>query len=154
MEQAKKVESKTAPAAESPHQTAVASLQEASAKVAVSETAKKYTKDELMQLGEKTYLNRCAMCHQPNGMGLPPTFPALKGGKLTTGPVAEHLDRVLNGKPGTAMQAFKDQLSDEELAAVVTYERNAWGNDTNTWVQPADLAAAKQAPSPSPTTSH
>ena len=80
-----------------------------------------------MALGEKTYLNRCAMCHQPSGLGMPPTFPALKGSKVATGPVAEHLDRVLNGKTGTAMQAFKDQLSDEELAAVITYERKRLG---------------------------
>ena len=53
----------------------------------------------------------------------------------------------MNGKTGTAMQAFKDQLSDDELAAVITYERNAWDNNTNTLVQPADVAAAKKAPS-------
>jgi len=104
---------------------------------------KKLTKEELMQLGEKTYLSRCAMCHQPTGAGMPPTFPALKGSKIATGPVNEHMDRVLNGKAGTAMQAFKDQLSDEELAAVITYERNAWDNNTGTLVQPADIAAAK-----------
>jgi cytochrome c oxidase subunit 2 len=102
-----------------------------------------------MQRGEKTYLNRCAMCHQPTGQGMPPTFPALKGSKIATGPVDQHIDRVLNGKTGTAMQAFKDQLSDDELAGVITYERNAWDNNTNTLVQPADIAAAKKAPSQS-----
>ena len=117
------------------------------APAAAAAAAKKYTKDELMQLGEKTYLNRCAMCHQPTGLGMPPTFPALKGSKIATGPVDQHMDRVLNGKTGTAMQAFKDQLSDDELAAVITYERNAWDNNTNTLVQPADIAAAKKAPS-------
>lgn len=117
----------------------------------VAGAEKKLSKDELMQLGEKTYLSRCAMCHQPSGTGIPPTFPALKGSKIATGPVSEHLDRVLNGKPGTAMQAFKDQLSDDELAAVITYERNAFDNNTNTLVQPADVAAAKNAPSQSST---
>ncbi len=121
----------------------------ATAAAPAAAAAKKYTKDELMQLGEKTYLNHCAMCHQPTGLGIPPTFPALKGSKIATGPVDQHLNQVLNGKPGTAMQAFKDQLSDDELAAVITYERNAWDNNTNTLVQPADVAAAKKAPSQS-----
>ncbi len=106
---------------------------------------KKLTKEELMQLGEKVYLSHCAMCHQANGAGIPPTFPALKGSPIATGPVAGHIDRVLNGKAGTAMQAFKDQLNDEELAGVITYERNAFDNNTNTLVQPADIAAAKKA---------
>ncbi len=126
---------------------AAASSTPAAPAAEASGAAKKYSKEELMQLGEKTYLSHCAMCHQPGGTGMPPTFPALKGSKIATGPVGEHLDRVLNGKAGTAMQAFKDQLSDDELAAVITYERNAFDNNTNTLVQPADVAAAKKAPS-------
>lgn len=117
---------------------------EVSAATVATPVEKKLTKEELMQLGEKTYLGRCAMCHQANGEGIPPTFPALKGSSIATGPVATHLNIVLHGKGGTAMQAFKDQLSDEELAAVITYERNAWGNNTNTLVQPAEIAAAKK----------
>lgn len=143
----KTAETSAAPAEPKAEGTSAAPAATAPAPEAKAAAAKKYTKDELMQLGEKTYLNRCAMCHQPTGAGMPPTFPALKGSKIATGPVAEHLDRVLNGKTGTAMQAFKDQLSDDELAAVITYERNAWDNNTNTLVQPADIAAAKKAPS-------
>jgi cytochrome c oxidase subunit 2 len=105
--------------------------------------AKKWTLPELMQRGETLYLNTCAACHQPNGMGMPPTFPALKGGKITTGPIAEHIDRVLNGKTGTAMQAFKTQFSDEDLAAIITYERNAWGNNTGDVIQPDQVKAAR-----------
>ena len=74
---------------------------------------------------------------------MPPTYPALKNGPITTGPLPQHMNRVLFGKMGTAMQAFKDQLSDEELAAVITYERNSWGNKGG-MVQPADIATAKQ----------
>ncbi len=70
---------------------------------------------------------------------MPPTFPALKGSPIAKGPVAGHIDRVMNGKPGTAMQAFKGQLSDQDLADVITYERNAWGNDTGTLVKPEDI---------------
>lgn len=144
---AAKQAAKNAPAASSEKSEGSATAAAPATTAAPEAAAKKMTKEELMQLGEKTYLSRCAMCHQPTGAGMPPTFPALKGSKIATGPVADHLDRVLNGKTGTAMQAFKDQLSDEELAAVITYERNAWDNNTNTLVQPADIAAAKKGAS-------
>ncbi len=114
---------------------------------------KTWTDTELMDLGEKTYNKTCAVCHQTSGQGMPPTFPALKGSPIATGPVSEHIDIVLHGKSGTAMQAFANQLSDTELAAVITYERNAWGNDTSDTVQPSDIAVAKgqQAPMPAST---
>jgi cytochrome c oxidase subunit 2 len=96
--------------------------------------------DELMQLGETTYTAYCAACHQPTGLGLPPAFPALKGSAIaTTGSVSEHIDIVVNGKAGTGMQGYGKQLSLKELAAVVTYERNAWGNNTGDAVQAADV---------------
>lgn len=98
---------------------------------------------DAMTRGEKVYLNTCAVCHKPDGSGLPPTFPALKGSNIAKGPVKDHIDRVLNGKPGTAMQAFKDQLNDQDLADVVTYERNAWGNDTKTLVKPDEIKAQR-----------
>jgi len=98
--------------------------------------------DELMQLGETTYTAYCAACHQPNGQGLPPAFPALKGSAVaTTGSVSEHINIVVNGKAGTGMQGYGKQLSLKELAAVVTYERNAWGNNTGDAVQAADVKA-------------
>lgn len=109
--------------------------------------AKQWTMKELMQRGEQVYNRVCAACHQSNGTGIPPTFPALKGSPIATGPIIAHIDRVLNGKPGTAMQAFKDQLSAVELAAVITYERNAFGNNTNTSVQPIEMEAVKQGKS-------
>ncbi|OGT38214.1 MAG: cytochrome c oxidase subunit II [Gammaproteobacteria bacterium RIFCSPHIGHO2_12_FULL_38_14] len=96
--------------------------------------------------GEKVYLSTCAVCHQPAGTGLPPTFPALKGDPVTTGPLPMHINRVLNGKPGTAMQAFKDQLNDQQLADVITYERNAWGNNLGTLVTPDQIKSARALP--------
>jgi len=100
------------------------------------------SEEELMQLGESTYTAHCAACHQPSGLGLPPVFPALKGSPLaTTGSIADHIGIVLNGSPGTSMQSFSKQLSLKEIAAVVTYERNAWGNDTGDLVQSADVKA-------------
>ena len=103
-----------------------------------------WTLDELMQKGEQVYSSVCVACHQANGQGLPPTFPALAGGKIATGPVDAHIDIVLNGKPGTAMAAFGNQLGAVDLAAVITYERNAFGNSTGDVVQPKDIQAAKK----------
>ncbi|WP_028766847.1 cytochrome c oxidase subunit II [Shewanella fidelis] len=113
-----------------------ASKAEAEAQAALSKTL---TMDELMTQGEQVYLARCAACHQPNGAGLPGVFPSLIGSPLIKGPVAGHIDIVVNGKPGTAMQAFSQQLTATEIAAVVTYERNAWGNDSGDAVQAADI---------------
>ncbi|WP_411266871.1 cytochrome c oxidase subunit II [Colwellia sp. C1TZA3] len=102
--------------------------------------------DELMQLGETTYTAYCAACHQVSGQGLPPAFPALKGSAIaTTGPASAHIDIVVNGKAGTGMQAYGKQLSLKEIAAVVTYERNAWGNNTGEAVQAADVKAVSGA---------
>jgi cytochrome c oxidase subunit 2 len=108
-------------------------------------TSKEWTREELMARGEKTYQTTCAACHQAEGQGMPPMFPALKGSKIATGPQKEHLDIVFNGKPGTAMAAFGKQLSEVDIAAVITYERNAWGNAMNDMVTPKDVLALKQA---------
>jgi cytochrome c oxidase subunit 2 len=103
---------------------------------------KTWSEAELMEKGQGLFNTKCAACHQITGMGLPPAFPPLKGSKIATGPIADHLHIVLNGKPGTAMQAW-NSLNDLEIAAIVTYERNAWGNATGDLVQPADVKAAR-----------
>lgn len=97
---------------------------------------KEWTMDELMVEGESVYLRNCATCHQVNGQGLPPAFPTLVGQGLAVGPIQEHIDIIIHGKAGTAMQAFGAQLNAAEIAAVVTYERNAWGNNVGDLVQP------------------
>lgn len=97
---------------------------------------------QLMQRGEKVYAANCAACHQANGRGAPPAFPPLAGSKLATGPKEAHIDIVLNGKPNTAMQAFK-QLSNADLAAVITFERNSWGNQAGE-VQPAEVQTRRR----------
>jgi cytochrome c oxidase subunit II len=99
---------------------------------------KVFTADELKAEGEKVYAANCVACHQANGKGIPGTFAALDGSKIATGPKAEHLNIVMNGKNGTAMAAFK-HLSDVQIAAVVTYERNAWGNTAGDVVQPSEI---------------
>ncbi|WP_419571168.1 cytochrome c oxidase subunit II [Rheinheimera sp.] len=102
------------------------------------------SKEELMALGEKTYNGYCAACHQPTGLGIPGVFPALKGSKMALEDLPGHIDIVLHGKTGSAMQAFAKQLSLQEIAAVITYERNAWDNNTGDVVQAADIAKAQQ----------
>jgi cytochrome c oxidase subunit 2 len=108
-------------------------------------TSKEWTREELIARGEKTYQTSCAACHQAEGQGLPPMFPALKGSKIATGSREGHLGIVFNGKPGTSMAAFGKQLSEVDIAAVITYERNAWGNAMNDMVTPKDVLALKQA---------
>lgn len=100
-----------------------------------------------MTKGQTAYNQYCGACHQPTGAGLPPTFPALKGGAISTGPVANHIAVTLTGVKGTAMQAFGEQLDNDTLAAIITYERNAWGNDkiaSDLVVQPSDIIAARK----------
>lgn len=93
--------------------------------------------------GEELYNISCGACHQANGQGLPPTFPSLVDSALVNGPVAKHIDVVVNGRPGTAMIGFSSLLSDAELAAILSYERNAWGLNSGDTVQPSDIAAAR-----------
>ncbi len=116
-------------------------------KTAAKPKATKMTLAQLMSAGKTAYTKTCAVCHKPDGSGMPPAFPAIKGGKISTGPIGPHIKIVLNGKAGSAMQAFKEQLSAAELAAVITYERNSWGNNDKKKygkaaggiVQPADI---------------
>ena len=113
---------------------------------------KTWSKDELVAAGKEVYEKQCAVCHQPNGQGMPPAFPALASSKIVNGPLLSpegklikdsHVDRVLNGKEGTAMQTFKNTLSDTELAAVITFERNSFGNTKGDLIQPASIKALR-----------
>ena len=101
--------------------------------------------DELMTLGKTSYDKNCAACHQVTGLGIPPVFPALKDSPIAMGNMTDHIAIVVNGKPGTAMAAFGDQLTPTELAAIITYERNAWGNDKGDSIQGAEIVSFKQA---------
>lgn len=135
-------------ASATPEITPAAAVPASTAAVKPADNAKPLSKEdalkEAMERGEKIYLGTCAVCHQPAGTGMPPTFPAMKGSKIAMGPVAEHINRVMNGKQGTAMQAFKDQMNDQDIADVITYERNAWGNNTGSLVKPEDIKAARK----------
>ncbi len=113
------------------------------AHAAAADNAKSFAIAELVTRGEQVYQANCAACHQANGMGLPGAFPAINGSKVATGPIADHIQVVLHGRQGTAMAAFGGQLSDADIAAVVTYQRNAWDNKMGDLAQPAEIAAAR-----------
>ena len=117
--------------------------QKSAAEAAAGDATRTLTMDELMAKGEAAYNANCAACHQANGQGIPGVFPAIAGSAVATGDVAKHIDIGVNGVAGTAMQAFGEQLSAVDLAAVITYQRNAFGNDTGDMVQPADITAVK-----------
>ena len=121
--------------------------QKAKAAAAGDDPNKVWDQMDLMARGEKVYAANCAACHQPTGKGVPPAFPALDGSKVVNGPKAVQIKTVLNGverdgKP-TAMVSWK-QLSDTDLAAVITYTRNSWGNKTGETVQPSEIKVARQ----------
>ena len=105
---------------------------------------KEWTVADLSARGEKVYAANCVACHQANGKGVAGAFPALEGSKLVLGKRDDHIAIMLNGKAGTAMASFKG-LSDTELAAVITYARNAWGNKAeDNLVQPQAVKAARK----------
>ncbi|WP_153101475.1 cytochrome c oxidase subunit II [Paraburkholderia hayleyella] len=106
---------------------------------------KTYTLAELNERGAKVYASTCAVCHQPNGKGLG-VFPAIDGGKVANGPLAEHVNLVLHGKG--AMPPWASSLNDVEIASVVTYQRNAWGNHTGDVLQPKQVADARNGKLP------
>jgi cytochrome c oxidase subunit II len=110
---------------------------------AADDPSKTYGLEDLKQRGEKVYTANCVACHQPTGKGAPPAFPALDGSKVATGPKEGHMDIVLNGKPNTAMAPFAKVLSDTDIAAVITYERNSWSNKAGL-VQPAEVKARRK----------
>jgi len=137
----------------------------AQAKVAAA-AGKSYILAELKTHGETVFAAHCAMCHQANGQGIAGAFPPLvdgaafsagadlttplaargfwKDGKIVLGSKERHLDIVMNGIAGTAMQALGRQLSDLDVAAVISYERNNWGNHTGDVIQPAEVAALRK----------
>jgi cytochrome c oxidase subunit 2 len=105
----------------------------------------------LLTEGKAGYEKSCAMCHQTTGLGLPPSFPPLKGSRIVTGPANGNINFVMTGVPGTAMQAFGSQLDARTMAAIITYIRHSWGNDKITTgqgntvdVQPADVEKLEQ----------
>lgn len=119
-------------------------LEKKAAAAAVAASAEKeWSMQDLLAKGEKVYQTNCAACHGPTGAGIPGVFPAMTDSPIVSGDAAGHLDIVLNGKSGTAMAAYKGQLSDVDLAAVITFERNSFGNKVGDIVQPSAVKNAR-----------
>ncbi|MDA9583873.1 cytochrome c oxidase subunit II, partial [Porticoccaceae bacterium] len=109
-----------------------------------STIGKEWTNAELMAKGESVYAISCAGCHQAKGEGIPGVFPALFDSPIVKGPVEDHIGILINGVAGSAMQSFADQLSEVDIAAVIHYKRNSWGNEMGDTVQPIDILNYKQ----------
>lgn len=105
---------------------------------------KTWSQEELITRGEGVYNTSCVACHQANGQGIPGAFPAIAGSPIVTGDAATHLSTVYNGVSGTAMLPFGKQLNDIDIASVVTYQRNAFGNSVGDSVQPSAAAALRK----------
>ena len=119
--------------------------QQAKMAAAHDDPNKTYTLAELKQRGEKVYMANCAVCHQPTGKGAG-AFPALDGSKIVNGPIADHVNIVLHGK--NAMPTWGPVLTDVQIASVITFERNSWGNHTGDILQPREVAAARNGQMP------
>lgn len=108
-------------------------------------TNQTFSFDELYARGEDVHNRVCAACHQINGEGVPPTFPAIAGSAIATGAMNDHLSIIIDGSAtNPAMRAFGDELSEVDIAAVVTYQRNAFNNNMGDSVQPIDILKYKQ----------
>ena len=94
-------------------------------------TSKNWTKEELMERGEQFYNTNCAACHQANGAGIPPVFPALVGSQVVMNDSAKQIEILMEGVQGSAMAAFGDSYSEIDIASVITYTRQAWSNGDN-----------------------
>jgi cytochrome c oxidase subunit 2 len=116
---------------------------ELAGEAAVAARAKSWAMDELMPIGQEVFIKHCATCHERDGMGQGAKYPALAGSAIATGAIVDHLDRVMNGLADTEMQAWAPQLSDLELAAIITFERNSWGNNTGDIMQPITVYEAR-----------
>jgi cytochrome c oxidase subunit 2 len=111
---------------------------------AADDPNKKWNLAELKARGEKVYAANCVACHQANGQGVKGVFPALDGSPLIKEPKGRHIEIVLNGRQKTAMAPFGKQLSDTDIAAVITYERNSWSNRTGEVIQPSEIKGARK----------
>ena len=120
----------------------IADKKAAAAAVAAS-ADKEWSMQDLLAKGEAVYQAQCAACHGPTGAGIPGVFPAMTNSPVATGNMAEHVNVVMNGRSGTAMAAYKGQLSDVDLAAVITFERNSFGNSVGDTVQPSAIKNAR-----------
>ena len=110
-------------------------------------TEKEWSLAELTERGEGVYQKNCVACHQMNGEGLPPIFPALARSDIVMFDKNRNVEILMEGVQGAAMQSFANQLSEVDMAAVITYTRQAWGNAENgdgEYVVPSDIVEYKK----------
>lgn len=105
---------------------------------------RQWSKQELIATGEKVYEANCSSCHQKQGQGIPGMFPAIAGSSVVTGDIDTHVSTVMHGIANTPMQAFGSRLSDVDMAAVITYQRNAFGNATGDTLQPSHMRSLRK----------
>lgn len=139
--------------------------QQSNAAIARAAAAKTWTKTALIARGKRVFDQNCSVCHQANGLGIPGTFPPIAtghafkaaeamlaklrkagffhDGKIVEGPIASHINIVLNGIKGTPMPAFASMLNDADIASVITFERNSFGNHTGEVVQPVQVKSQR-----------
>jgi cytochrome c oxidase subunit 2 len=115
----------------------------AEAAAAATSADREWSMQDLIAHGETVYQANCSACHGPTGAGVPGAFPAMTGSPVVTGDAAGHINVVVNGRAGTAMAAFKTQLNDVDIAAVITFERNSFGNSMGDTVQPSAIKNAR-----------
>ena len=110
---------------------------QAEAAAVLAAASQEWSKEDLIAKGEQVYQTNCVACHGATGAGIPGVFPAVAGSSIVNGDQAGHIDILLNGVSGSSMAAFRNQLSDVDIAAVITYKRNSFGNTVNDVVQPS-----------------
>jgi cytochrome c oxidase subunit 2 len=110
---------------------------------AADDPAKEWKLDDLVARGEKIYTNNCAVCHKPDGSGAGPIKALVGSPVVLDADKAKQIAIMLNGAANGAMPAWK-QLSDTEIAAVVTFTKNSWSNKTGQIVQPKEVLAARK----------
>jgi cytochrome c oxidase subunit II len=108
------------------------------------DAARLWSREELMDHGANIYQSQCAACHQADGSGLEPAFPALARNGAPTGALEDHIKVILDGRDGTAMTGFRERLQPQDIAAALTYTRNAWSNGDGEIVQPSSIAELDQ----------
>ncbi len=108
---------------------------------------RQWAHQELMTAGAQVYQNNCMSCHQAEGQGIPGMFPAIAGSDVVIGDIDTHVKTVMDGVEGTMMTKFSHVLSDADIAAVITYQRNAFGNGTGDTLQPVHIKSLRAAAS-------
>ena len=109
----------------------------------VQESTQQWSHEALVSTGQKVYQANCMSCHQAEGQGIPGMFPAIAGSDVATGGIDTHIKTVMDGVEGSMMTSFSQVLSDADIAAVITYQRNAFGNGTGDTLQPSHIKSLR-----------